>query len=231
LPPTISLLEALRRPGISIIAEIKRASPSRGPLRMELEPAELAVTYASAGADAISILTETAYFHGALTDLRAAQQALASAGRRCPLLRKDFIIDPYQLMEARVWGADAVLLIATALDDAALANLFDNALDLGLMPLVEIHDEMELRRVLPLHPPLIGINNRNLRDFSVSLETTRRLRPLIPPACVVVSESGIHTPAHIRELVGLHVQAALIGEALVTAADPAARLRELKDVG
>ena len=135
------------------------------------------------------------------------------------------------MLETRAWGADAVLLIAAALDDATLAKLFETALELGLSPLVEVHDERDLERVLLLNPPVIGINNRDLRDFHVSLDTTRRLRPLIPPTSLVVSESGIREPAHIRELAELGVHSALVGEALVTAGDPAAKLKELKDAG
>jgi len=231
VPPPLSLTRCLRRPGISIIAEIKRASPSRGALNSTLEPAQMAMAYASAGADAISVLTETNYFHGSLADLREVRLGLAKAGMPCPLLRKDFIIDPYQLLEARAWGADAVLLIAAALGDSDLARLFENALTLGLTPLVEIHNEQELERVLLLDPPVVGINNRNLRDFTVDLAVTRRLRPLIPPSCVVISESGIREPAQMRELAALGVDAVLIGEALVTSADPAARLRDLKEAG
>jgi len=147
------------------------------------------------------------------------------------LLRKDFIVDPYQLLEARVFGADAVLLIAAILADAELDRLLDEALRLGLTPLVEVHNEDELRRVLPLEPPVVGINNRNLADFTVDLNTTRRLRPLIPPGVVVVSESGIRTPEQVAELARLGVDAALIGEALVTAPDPAARLAILREAG
>lgn len=231
LPPPHSLTEALRRPGVSIIAEIKRASPSRGALNATLDPAGLALAYALAGADAISVLTEPAYFRGSAADLQAVAAGLRAARRPLPVLRKDFIIDPYQLLEARIWGADAVLLITTALDDGALANLFEMALVLSLTPLVEVHDEWELERALPLTPPVIGINNRDLRDFHVSLETTRRLRPLIPATSFVVSESGIREPAHIRELAELGVHAALVGEALVTAGDPAAKLKELKEAG
>jgi len=229
--PALSLAEALRGPGVALIAEIKRASPSRGALNATLEPARLALTYVSAGAVAISVLTEPTHFHGSPADLQAAVRALQQAGLRRPVLRKDFVVDAYQLLEARAWGADAILLIAAALDDAALGHLFEVALELGLTPLVEVHDEAELARVLPLHPPVIGINNRDLRDFRVSLETTRRLRPLIPPPVLAVSESGIREPADMRRLAQWGVDAALVGEALVTAADPAARLRELKEAG
>ncbi|MBM3189917.1 MAG: indole-3-glycerol phosphate synthase TrpC [Chloroflexi bacterium] len=231
LPPTLDLCAALRGPGVSIIAEIKRASPSRGAISPSLEPARLAADYARAGAEAISVLTEGSRFGGSLADLAEARRGLAEAGLMRPILRKDFILDSYQLLEARAWGADAALLIAAILDDAALARLYEIALALGLTPLVEVHDEEELARVLRLNPPLVGINNRNLKDLSVDLGVTRRLRPLIPPPTLVVSESGIHKPEQMRQLKALQVDAALIGEALLTAPDPAARLRQLKEAG
>lgn len=231
VPPPLDVIRCLQRPGVSIVAEIKRASPSRGALALNLEPAQMAVTYASAGAEAISVLTEVSHFHGSLADLRGVRQGLAEAQITRPLLRKDFIVDSYQLLEARVWGADAVLLIVAALDDSTLARLYEDALRLNLTPLVEVHCRRELIRALSLEPSLVGINNRDLGTFSVDLEMTRRLRPLIPPSCAVISESGIHYPAQMRELAALEVDAALIGEALVTAADPAAKLRELKEAG
>jgi indole-3-glycerol phosphate synthase len=230
-PPPRDFAQALRGPGVAIIAEIKRASPSRGALNLGLAPETLAVTYATAGAAAISVLTEESRFRGSLADLRAARRALEGAGRLAPLLRKDFILDPYQLLEARVWGADAVLLIAAALEDGLLARLFCEAQALGLTPLVEVHTAEELARVLPLRPPVMGINNRDLRDFTVSLEVTRKLRPLIPPGILVIAESGIHGAAEMRALAAMGVDAALVGEALVTAADPAAKLRLLQEAG
>jgi indole-3-glycerol phosphate synthase len=216
--------------GLAIVAEVKRASPSRGSLNAGLDPARLAVVYARAGADAVSVLTEESRFRGSLADLTAAREGLRRAGLATPLLRKDFTIDPYQLVEARVRGADAALLIAAILTDGEMDRLLREATDLGLTPLVEVHDEVELRRVLPLRPPMVGINNRNLADFSVDLDTTRRLRPLIPPGIVVVSESGIHTPEQMAELARWGVDAVLIGEALVTAPDPASRLAALRGV-
>jgi indole-3-glycerol phosphate synthase len=230
-PRPRDMAQSLRAPGVSVIAEVKRASPSRGGLNLTLEPAALAATYARAGADAISVLTEESRFRGSLADLVEARRGLQAAEAPRPLLRKDFIVETYQLLEARLAGADAVLLIVAALDDATLARLLREALELGLTPLVEVHAEQELQRALPLQSPLIGINNRNLADFSVSLDVTRRLRPLVPPDCVVVAESGIHAPEQMRELAAWGVDAALIGEALVTAPDPGARLRELKEAG
>ncbi|OGO06759.1 MAG: hypothetical protein A2Y73_02610 [Chloroflexi bacterium RBG_13_56_8] len=231
VPPTLDVRGILRNSGVSIVAEIKRASPSRGALNATLDPARLAVTYATAGCDAISVLTEGPHFHGSLDDLSAVRDALRQAEVRRPLLRKDFVVDRYQLIEARVGGADAVLLIVAALGDAALAGLFEDAQELGLTPWIEVHNQAELERALPLEPPIIGINNRDLTDFSVNLETTRQLRPLIPSYCAVVSESGIHGPAQMRELHAMGVDAALIGEALVTVPDPAAKLKELREAG
>lgn len=219
----------LARPGVSIIAEIKRASPSRGALNMTLEPNQLAVEYAQGGADALSVLTEETRFCGSLTDLILVRQALDAAGYALPILRKDFIIDFYQLLEARAAGADAVLLIVAALDGESLAALYAQSLDLGLTPLVEVHTRAELERALALRPRVIGINNRDLRDFSISLETTHLLRPLVPPSCLVVSESGIRTPAEMNRLASWRVDAALIGESLVTAPSAAAHLRALKE--
>lgn len=230
-PAPLDLAAHLRGPGVAIIAEIKRASPSRGALNLALDPKTLAATYAASGADALSVLTEPLRFHGSLEDLAAARQGMLEAGLACPILRKDFILDPYQLLEARCWGADAVLLIVAILDDATLARLYRGALDLGLTPLVEVHDGGDLARALPLRPAVIGINNRNLKDMTVDLETTRRLRSLIPPSVLVVAESGIHTTEHMRTLAALRVDAALIGEALVTAPDPAGTLRALKEAG
>ena len=230
-PPVRDFSRALRGAGVQIIAEIKRASPSRGALNMDLQPAELAAAYASAGAAAISVLTEPHHFHGALEDLQRVRLVLDSAGLAVPILRKDFIIDTYQLLEARLAGADAVLLIAAALPNESLQTLYRQAQALDLTPLVEVHNEEELRRVLSLHPSVVGINNRDLRDFHVDLETTRRLRPMIPAEVIVVAESGIRTPADMRRLAEWGVQAALVGEALVTAPDPSARLRELREAG
>jgi indole-3-glycerol phosphate synthase len=231
LPPPLDVAGILARPGVSIVAEVKRASPSRGTLKQDLLPEQMALAYAEAGAAAISVLTEPLHFQGSPEDLIGARRALADAQISCPLLRKDFVVDSYQLLEARAWGADAVLLIAAILDDADLARLMARSGVLGLTPLVEVHDSRELERVLRLSPSLIGINNRNLADFSVDLAVTRQLRPLIPPECVVVSESGIHEPAQIRDLAALQVDAALIGEALVTAPDPARKLRTLREAG
>jgi indole-3-glycerol phosphate synthase len=216
--------EGVRAP--RLIAELKRASPSRGVLAPHLDMLEVAELYAANGAAAVSVLTDEEFFRGSLDTLRELR-----AGRSCPLplLRKDFIIHPAQVYETRAAGADAVLLIVAALeDDCLLADLHALALELGLMPLVEVHDETDLDRALALAGlRLAGINNRDLNTFQVSLETTARLRPRIPPEVAVVSESGIFTREHVVGLSGLGVHAVLVGEALVTAADIGAKVREL----
>ncbi len=229
--PPLDLARFLQQPGVSIIAEIKRASPSKGALNIALDPVAQARLYVEAGADAISILTEPTRFRGRPEDLIETRKALGDGPTVRPLLRKDFIVDSYQLLEARAWGADAVLLIVAALTDESLTDLYVQATALGLTPLVEAHTEDELHRALALDAMLIGINNRDLRDFRVSLETTRRLRPLIPDDRLVISESGIREPKQMRELASLGVDAALIGEALVTAHDPTTALRALKEAG
>jgi indole-3-glycerol phosphate synthase/phosphoribosylanthranilate isomerase len=220
-----ALLGAPSRP--ALIAEIKRASPSRGLLLgrgalRPFDPVRLARIYQENGAAAISVLTDERFFHGSLDDLRAVRRAVG-----LPLLRKDFIFDPYQVYEARAAGADAVLLIAAMLDDEALAALHDLVGALGMTPLVEVHDEAELRRVLRLKPRLIGINNRDLRTFKVDTETTARLCPLVPEGVTLVAESGIRTSADVACLAEWGVHAMLVGESLVTAPDPAAKVREL----
>ncbi|MGC8826075.1 MAG: indole-3-glycerol phosphate synthase TrpC [Anaerolineae bacterium] len=230
-PPARDFSRALQGSGVQIIAEIKRASPSRGALNMDLRPAELAARYAGAGAAAVSVLTEPHYFKGALEDVARVRSALEGAGRAVPILCKDFIIDGYQLLEARLAGADAVLLIAAALTDDMLHQLYHQALEIGLTPLVEVHNEEELERTLRMRPKVVGINNRDLRTFQVDLMTTLRLRPRIPADVVVVSESGIRSPADMRRLAEMRIHAVLIGEALVTAPEPGALLRELQEAG
>ncbi len=226
-PPPLDFLAALRGPGVSLIAEIKRASPSRGLLCPEFDPLHLALTYAQNGAAAISILTEERFFQGSLEYLSNVKAALRRERLAVPLLRKDFILTPYQVYEARAWGGDALLLIAAALDEATLAELLALAGELGLAALVEVHSEEELGRVLPLKPHLIGINNRDLSTFQVNLETTCRLRPLVPAGTVVVSESGIRHRQDVERLGAVGVEAVLVGEALVTAADVGQKVREL----
>jgi indole-3-glycerol phosphate synthase len=216
------LRTALTGPGVAVIAEFKRRSPSAGTLRESPDIGELVGAYARGGASALSVLTEGPHFGGTLADLRAARAAC-----ELPILRKDFIIDPYQLQEARAAGADAVLLIVAALDQPTLASLHDAARELGLDVLVEVHDRAELRRALQVGADLIGINNRDLRDFSVDVERTYELLDEIPPGVAVVSESGIATAEQLQRLESRGVQAVLVGETLMRASDPEAALRAL----
>lgn len=208
--------------GAAVIAEIKKASPSKGVLREDFRPAEIAASYGRHGAAALSVLTDETFFQGSAAYLEAARAAAA-----LPVLRKDFTIDPYQLFEARALGADAVLLIVAILDDAQLADFEATALALGLAVLVEVHDERELDRALRLATPLVGINNRNLRTFEVSLETTLSMLRRVPGERLVVSESGIHTPDDVRRLRGAGVHAFLVGEAFMRAPDPGVALASL----
>jgi indole-3-glycerol phosphate synthase len=215
---------ALSADGISVIAEFKRRSPSAGALREGARPEELARAYERGGARALSVLTEGPSFGGSLDDLRAARGATA-----LPILRKDFVVDRYQLLEARLAGADAALLIVAALADSDLAALHEAARALGLDVLVEVHDAGELERALALEPEIVGINNRDLRDFSVDVARTRTLRQAIPDGVVVVSESGIGSTGQLRELEREGVDAVLVGESLMRAPDPARALDALLD--
>jgi len=214
---------------LSLIAELKRASPSKGILAPHLDLLQVADIYTQNGASAISVLTDEKFFMGKLETLRELRFTRKS---KLPLLRKDFIIDEVQLYEARVNGADAILLIAAALiDDSLFADLHAAALEIGLTPLVEVHNETETERALKLKDvKLIGINNRNLATFDVSLETTERLRPMIPSNIAVVAESGIFTASDVKRLANADVDAILVGEALVTTEDIPAKVRELSSV-
>jgi indole-3-glycerol phosphate synthase len=214
--------EALTRPGLSVIAEFKRRSPSAGEIRDGAEPAELARAYEEGGAAALSVLTDEAHFGGSLDDLREARAAC-----ELPVLQKDFIVDRYQLYEAAVGGADAVLLIVAALDAESLAELHEQARSLDLDCLVEVHREAELETALTVDADVIGINNRDLDDFSVDVQTTFELMPDVPAGKTAVSESGIADRATLEELERVGVDAVLIGEALMRADDPAAKVREL----
>jgi len=222
-PPPLDMAAALAGDSLRLIAEVKRASPSRGVLRADLDAVRLAETYARCGAAAISVLTESHYFGGRGEDLEAIRHELPNI----PLLRKDFILKPYQLFESRAWGADALLLIVAILDDSQLKELLSLSHDLGMKCLVEVHNENELEKALVCNTRIIGINNRDLDTMAVDLNVTQKLRPLIPPDRIVVSESGIKGRKDIQELRKLGVNAALIGEALVTASDVAARIKEL----
>jgi indole-3-glycerol phosphate synthase len=215
-----SLIAALRGPGISLIAEIKRASPLKGPLDLDLDAARLAETYAAAGASAISVLTEPDGFEGSLEDLQAALRA------GVPVLRKDFIIDPWQVMESRAAGADAVLLIARVAGDD-LPELVASAGALGMDALVEVHHEDELDGALGAGATLIGVNHRDLSTFEVDPARTAKLAPRIPDGCVTVALSGVSTRREVEDLAAAGADAVLVGESLVTAPDPAAKIEEL----
>jgi len=226
LPPPRPFLDHLKRTitrgRAAVIAEIKRASPSKGLLRDPFEPAEIARRYAAAGAACLSVLTDRDFFQGHEDYLREARAAC-----ELPVLRKDFIIDPYQVYEARLIGADCILLIGAALDDAALRELARLAVNLQMDVLVEVHDAGELERALRIEAPLIGVNNRNLRTFETRLDTTLDLLPRIPPDRTVVTESGIHSPADVALMRAHGVHAFLVGEAFMRAPDPGAKLAEL----
>jgi indole-3-glycerol phosphate synthase len=221
-PPARGFRAALAQPGISVIAEFKRRSPSAGVLRERADLAELVGAYQRGGASALSVLTEEANFGGALADLTAARELCA-----LPVLRKDFIVEEYQLLEARVAEADAVLLIVAALSDSELSALHEQARALGMDVLVEVHDREELDRALALGADSIGVNNRDLRDFSVDLQRTMHLRGAIPDGVLVVSESGIGSSEQLRELEREGVDAVLVGESLMRAAEPEQALRAL----
>lgn len=226
LPPTRGFQAALadridsRQPGI--IAEIKKASPSKGVLRENFDVAEIARSYAAHGATCLSVLTDAEYFQGALGNLALARNAC-----ELPLLRKDFIIDAYQVLEARLAGADAILLIVAALGDAQMFDLATLAASLDMDVLIEVHDAEELDRALQLPIRLIGINNRNLRNFETSLDTTIDLLQQVPGDRLLVTESGIHTPADVARMRGAGVHGFLVGEAFMRAGEPGVRLQEL----
>jgi indole-3-glycerol phosphate synthase len=214
--------EALSRPGTSVIAEFKRRSPSAGTIREGATVTEIVRAYEQGGAAAVSVLTEEDHFGGSLADLEEARSATD-----LPILRKDFTVDPYQVYEAKAYGADAILLVVGALSDADLGTLNGIARQLELDAIVEVHDEEELERALEVDADVIGINNRNLADFSVDLAVTYELLTDVPAGKTVVSESGIHTRADVEELEHVGVDAVLVGEALMRAPDPEAACRDL----
>ena len=224
--PTRDFYGALRGPGVRLIAEIKRVSPAKGALNVGLSPASMAATYEAAGAHALSVLTDEAFFHGSDADLVAAREAVS-----LPVLRKDFVLSAYQLYEARALGADAVLLIAALLSPSELGAFHQLASDLGLAVLVEVHAAEEVAAALDAGATLVGINNRDLTTFAVDLATTARVRPLLPAGVTVVSESGIATPEDVRIVVEAGASAILVGEALVTAGDPAEQVQTLVGAG
>jgi len=221
-----AFVAALRQPGVSFIAEIKRSSPSGGEIRPSLSVAEIATTYADAGAAALSVLTDARYFGGADADLTTAQHATD-----LPALRKDFVVDPYQILEARLLGASAVLLIVRALEDAELRELLKLTDHCGMAALVETHSAAEVERALGAGARVIGVNNRDLDTLVTDVSLAPRLRSLVPAECVFVAESGISRPEDVALLVDAGIDAVLVGEALLRAADPGAKLRELIAAG
>lgn len=227
-PPLRGFADAIQiqiaRGKAAVIAECKQASPSKGLLRKDYDPAAIAASYAAGGATCLSVLTDQDFFMGADAHLQSARAACA-----LPVLRKDFVVDPYQVYESRLLGADCILLIVAALSDKQLRELAWAAIDLGLDVLVEVHDRAELERGLMLRTPLIGINNRDLRNFNTDLKTTLDLRTDVFADRTLVTESGIHSRDDVNMLRRYDVNAFLVGEAFMTAADPGARLRELFD--
>jgi indole-3-glycerol phosphate synthase len=226
-PPVRDFRAALDRPGqVRILAEVKKASPSAGVLRADFDPVSIARIYEKHGATCISVLTDDPFFQGSLDDLRAVRAAVS-----LPVLRKDFLLDRYQVLEARCAGADAVLLIAEILDDAMLRYLLNETHRLGMHALVELYDADNLPRVLASGARLIGVNNRDLRTFVTRLEHTLDLAPRVPADCCLVSESGIRTHADIQRLQAAGVRAVLVGETLMRAPDIGAQLDALHGLG
>jgi indole-3-glycerol phosphate synthase len=222
VPPPIDPLPAFRAaPGVAVIAEVKRRSPSKGQLAEIPEPAALAAAYEAGGASAVSVLTEQRRFSGSLADLDAVRKAV-----RIPVLRKDFMVDPYQVTEARAHGADLVLLIVAGLDDALMRDLHAQALELGMTPLVEVHAPDELDRAMALDPVLVGVNARNLKTLEVDPGTVRDLLPRIPEHVVAVAESGVTGPDDVADYVRAGAGVVLVGEALVTGGRPTEAVRE-----
>jgi len=206
----------------AVIAEIKKASPSKGVIREDFRPAEIAQQYQRGGAACLSVLTDVDFFQGADEYLVAARNAC-----ELPVIRKDFIIDPYQVIEARAMGADCILLIVAALDQPQLKSLYQQATGLGLDVLVEVHDDEEMTRALELDLPMVGINNRNLRSFETSLYTTLQMLSRVPDDCFIVTESGIHTREDVTFMRDHEVNAFLVGEAFMRAEDPGLALQEI----
>ena len=223
--PPLDFASALCGDQVQLIAEVKKASPSRGVIRPDFDPVAIAQTYTRNGASAISVLTETKYFQGSLNHLKDVRNALGN--KRPPLLRKDFITDPYQIYESRTYGADSLLLIVAILNLQKLKTLLELSHELGMNCLVEVHNEAEVEIALRSGAKIIGINNRDLKTFTVDLATTERLRPLIPKDKIVVSESGIKNRHDMDKMRQWGVDAVLIGESLISAPDIAAKMKEL----
>ncbi|KRN18766.1 indole-3-glycerol phosphate synthase TrpC [Lacticaseibacillus camelliae] len=222
-PQAAALLPARLHQHFGIIAECKQASPSKGQIATSFPVTQIASEYEAAGVDAISVLTEPDYFHGQLADLKAVTQTV-----KTPVLRKDFTIDRYMIDQARASGATMVLLIAAILPGQQLTDLYDYTLKMGLLPLVECHSEDEISRALPLHPQLMGVNNRDLRDFSVDFQNSIRRRKLIPQDIAVIAESGVTKPSQLQELQAGGLNGTLIGETFMKAQDRVATIREYR---
>lgn len=227
MPAPVSFANALRAQGVSIIAEIKRASPSKGVIVGDIDVGQITSAYLEGGASSISVLTDRKFFQGSLDDLNSVAGIALSHSTPVPVLRKDFIIDPYQLYESRAARADAILLIVAALEDSLLVELNELAHDLRLGVLMEVHDENELSRALDVGPGVVGINNRDLRTFEVDLAVAERLAPKIPDDVVRVGESGIHSADDVQRLARAGVDAVLVGESLMRQADRAQAVRRL----
>jgi indole-3-glycerol phosphate synthase len=223
-PPPLNFLDALNSPGVSLIAECKKASPSKGLLVPNYDPLGLAQIYARAGASAISVLTDKRHFQGSLEDLRGIKEGMlddleTGFDRKIPILRKDFIFHPYQIYESRVAGADALLLIVRVLSDSELRDLLGITRKLGMQALVEVHTVDEMDRALAANPNIIGVNNRNLQTFEVDFENTARLRDMVPGEIIIVGESGIKNADDVAKMAEIGVDAVLVGESLVRSKD------------
>lgn len=228
-PSPLDFYAALARPGVSLIAECKKASPSKGLIAKHYDPVELATTYVNGGASAISVLTDARHFQGSLAHLRDVKEATLS--KRIPVLRKDFTFDPYQIHEARAAGADAILLIAAVLPITLMGELLALTHQLGMNALCEVHSAEELERVLTIKPRIVGVNNRNLQTFAVDFENTARLRAMIPPEILAVGESGLRTGDDVRTMKAIGVDAILVGETLVKSKQTLATVREFVAAG
>jgi len=230
VPDALPFERMLQQECVSVIAEFKRASPSKGRFPVEIDPGQVASDYISGGARGISCLTDTPFFQGSLEDLAQVVEHAHAAPAPVGVLRKDFMIDPYQIDEARLYGADCILLIVAALDDSQLVDFREHASGLGMTSLVEVHDEAELERAMRSGATLLGINNRDLRSFNVDLATTERLAARLPEGTALVAESGIFTVADVERMAAAGASAVLIGESLIVHPDRVSALRQLAGV-